>query len=289
MYFSPSGNTAEYAVEIREALRGACGAQVQMIDMTRSGYFTAEDKSTYLRSVVTPHDILIVGGPVYAHHLQYHVKDMIRMLPEPDGDKWGRTAMSFVTYGGITSGVALEEAGELLRESGRIVAGGLKIPAPHRMTRAFMHHEYRAEVDAGKVRAEIARMSDAVSKARTREPKDCGSALKYQPRMKKLIADVIFNEKTWHEKRYPKVRIKEDACTKCGVCLKVCPVERIGMTGETASMNESASCIHCLNCVTECPSGSVHLEGDIERGRAFMEKIIRKNGGKESPPVFFYD
>ncbi|HNX57956.1 MAG TPA: 4Fe-4S ferredoxin, partial [Spirochaetota bacterium] len=103
LYFSPSGNTAESAVKIGESLKERCGARVQMIDMTCSAYFTADDKATYIKSVVKPHDILIIGGPVYAHHLQYHVKDMINLLPEPDGVTWGKIAMAFVTYGGISS------------------------------------------------------------------------------------------------------------------------------------------------------------------------------------------
>ena len=289
MYFSPSGNTAESAVEIEGALKERCGAHLQMIDMTRSAYFNADDKKAHLKSVVKPHDILVIGGPVYAHHLQYHVTDMIRMLPKPDGKTWGKTAMAFVTYGGISSGIALEEAGTLLRESGRTVLGGLKVPAPHRMTRAFRDSEYKPEVDPALVYDEIKRMADAVSIVESGKSAEHSAALKYQPRIKKIVANVIFDERTWHAKRYPKVRIDTSLCTGCGKCVKICPVMRIGKVGKTVSMNGSASCIHCLNCVAECPVKAIHLEGDIERGRAFMEKNIKKNGGKESPQVFFYD
>ena len=57
---------------------------------------------------VSEHDILFIGSSVYAHHLQYHVKDLIKKLPQPVHG-WGKIAVPFVTYGGISSGIALEE------------------------------------------------------------------------------------------------------------------------------------------------------------------------------------
>lgn len=75
-------------------------------------------------------EILFIGSPVYAHHLQYHVKDLIKNLPQPV-NRWGKIAVPFITYGAINSGIALDEAGKLLRKSGRKVLAGMKVCSSH--------------------------------------------------------------------------------------------------------------------------------------------------------------
>ncbi len=70
-----------------------------------------------MNDTVSPHDVLCIGGPVYAGHLQENVKNIIKALPLPD-EKWGSMAVPFVSYGGVHSSVALKEAGILLRKRG---------------------------------------------------------------------------------------------------------------------------------------------------------------------------
>lgn len=53
---------------------------------------------------------------------------------------------------------------------------------------------------------------------------DNSKQLKYQSMKIYLKANLIFNEKVWHEKRYPKITVDENKCKKCGKCANVCPV-----------------------------------------------------------------
>jgi hypothetical protein len=55
---------------------------VNLLDITGDdAFFNRINLQEYLAQRVTPHDVLLVGGPVYAHHMQYHVLDLIKSLP----------------------------------------------------------------------------------------------------------------------------------------------------------------------------------------------------------------
>jgi len=43
-----------------------------------------------------------------------------------------------------------------------------------------------------------------------------------------------------------------DACTKCGLCESVCPVEAIS-EGDTAYVIDGPTCTDCGRCAEECP------------------------------------
>lgn len=116
--FSPSGNTNRVGELLKVCLEQN-NISAQLINIAcKEKYFLTNDKQGFLQEIVKEHDILFIGSPVYAHHLQYHVKDLIENLPQPVNG-WDKLAVPFVTYGGINSGIALDEAGKLLRKSGR--------------------------------------------------------------------------------------------------------------------------------------------------------------------------
>ena len=47
-----------------------------------------------------------------------------------------------------------------------------------------------------------------------------------------------------------------DACTKCGACADVCPVEAIS-EGDSQYVIDASVCIDCGQCEGECPAEAI--------------------------------
>jgi len=286
--FSPSGNTLKVSEKIKEELEQR-NQQVQLIDITgEKQVFLEKDIHSFLKGKVKPHDVLLIGGPVYAHHLQYHMQDIIKALPKP-GDKWGKYAIPYVTYGGISSGIALQEAGGLLKKSGRIVHAGMKISASHRMTRAFMPDEFNKDKLLADLSLQITELVDRIMQLNQNNTVTCqANSLKYNGLITALKANIIFKEKVWHEKRYPNIQINYEKCTNCGKCVKNCPVLHLCINDNKVYPDAKSSCIHCMVCASECPNQAIELIGDLEKGKAHMNKNIARRGNKETPETAIY-
>ena len=54
------------------------------------------------------------------------------------------------------------------------------------------------------------------------------------------------------------VRIDENKCTGCGICIQVCPVKAITV-GRVATINPE-TCMGCGSCIAECPSEAISME-----------------------------
>jgi len=282
--FSPSGNTKSVSVQIKNELEKR-GRSVQLIDITGDKeVFEENNIPGFLKNNIQPHDVLLVGSPVYAHHLQYHMADMLKCLPKPDAI-WGKYAIPYVTYGGISSGIALKEAGELLAERGRIIPAALKVSLSHRMTRAFLDEEFNKNTDTRLIGKSVLELVEVIMLLE--KEGHCNSnnlkTLSYNGFATYIKAQLIFNEKKWHAERYPRIFINTQTCNNCGTCVNNCPVLHLKKT-ETGIIEKAESpCIHCLNCVSGCKTKSIKLLGDLEKGRAFMLKMIEKKGNKEKP------
>jgi len=274
--FSPTGNTLKVGKMLENSLKNR-DVGVQFIDITRNKkLFQSHHFKSYLKEIIKKHDVLCIGSPVYAHHLHYNIKDIIKSLPQPCNG-WSKLVVPFVTYGGINSGIALHEAAKLLKSSGRITIAGMKINSCHWFTKM---KQVKIKINEGlpgdealPLVEDLANRIKNLENAKLKNPKDISRELIYQNRKNRIKANLIFREKFWQYHIYPKVIFDYNKCQKCGKCVKVCPVQCIKMTENGPVIRkEQSSCIHCISCILNCKFDAIYLNVDWTK----WNKIITK-------------
>jgi len=257
--FSATGNTSKVAEMLEKALI-ARTAEVRTLEMNRVDIFTGAGRMReFLEENALPHDCICIGGPVYAGHLQRQVKNIIRALPPPGG-KWGKAAIPFVTWGGISSGVALEESARLLGQSGRTPVLGMKIAGRHSLAR-----QYAVKLNDGKPGSEalpfIEELAERIMALDIEAPdslKDISAQLSYQSMATRILDGFIFNEAGLKPVFHPGTKVRPDRCKGCGLCVERCPVQRrVMVNGRSAEKKRGAGCIHCGECFNCCPSAAI--------------------------------
>lgn len=291
--FSPTGNTLRVGRMLEERL-SIKGADVQLVDMTRDGTLFGDcDFSRFAVENVRPHDVLCIGGPVYAHHMHYNVLDLIKALPRP-GNGWGRYAVPFATYGTVSSGVALEETASLLRKTGRSPVFAMKVDAYHSYSRIFP-----TEVNAGMPGDEAIPFAEdlgaRIAGLEARQGAECSDVtreLRYLSFADRAKAKVLIRERFWQRHVYPGLRLDPDRCVQCGMCAEVCPVLRIETTEAGSCIPKgSPQCIHCGSCIAVCPSDAITFKTNMERWGSIFRKAVSGRcvlASNESPKSAVY-
>jgi len=262
--FSPAGSTLKIAKELEERLIAA-NNHVQLLNVTASSPMFKDGKfKETLEEKVEAHDLICIGSPVYEKHIEWYVKKIFKNLPKPD-TKWGALAIPFVTYGGVSSGIALPEAVSMLKKSGRTPIAAMKIEASH-----IVSKKLTARVNEGMPGAEayplISELVERISEAETRrgEVKDFSKQLNYQNFKEKMVCGIM-KESLLHKYKYPAFKVIGDKCIKCGKCVEICPVQRIGIENKLPKMaGKDKMCIHCFSCTGVCPAEAITFENDEE-------------------------
>lgn len=292
--FSPTGNTLKVGKMLKKQLISR-NITTQLYNLTGNGIvFSKENLNKFIEENIAEHDLICIGSPVYAHHLHYNVKKIIKSLPKPKNG-WGRLAVPFVTYGAINSGIALHEAGKLLRKSGRITVFGMKINAFHCMTAL---PQINIKINEGMPGEEsLPHIEELVNRIvelnheNINRSMDITKKLNYQKLKNRIKAKTIFREKFWHKHLYPKLIFNHDLCQKCEQCMNICPVNCIEMTHKGPIIPNPSRCIHCSACILECQFNAIEVNTNWTKLNNMLESAINGEGplvSNENPKSYVY-
>jgi ferredoxin/flavodoxin len=270
VYCSPSGSTERVALGIKKKI-AALQVPVTLLDLG-----CEPDLPFILPQLVDAKDnlFLYVGSPVYANRPLPRILEFISMLPRA---QIGYSA-PFVTWGGVTSGIALHDMGKGLEQKGYQVLGAAKVIAPHSLM-------WRSDDPLGKghpnadddalIEALVERIH---AKVRAGHPSPIPlSALAYQPEhvhatMEKMGIHAV-------RSHFPAREVDLRRCTRCGLCAERCPVQALSLSPDP---HFGESCICCYRCVRICPEAAIRVdlspvEARIrERARQFSEEPFTK-------------
>lgn len=287
--FSPSGHTLKVAKIMEKSMTNK-DMQVQLLDITRNEKIFRENKmEQYLKEKIEPHDLICVGGPVYAGHFEGNAKNIIKTLPYPD-KRWGKLAIPFVTYGGLHSIIALKEAGNLFHKSKRMNILGIKIAAFHTLTKtlAFKINENEPGKEALHIIEELVERIIEVTNNDFSEIKDIQKSFDYTPFTSEKFGCRLLGQRVFRKIVFPKgVEIDYDKCNGCGLCAEICPVNLYEMTdGKPQKTNPYFECICCAECYHNCPVGAISF--DLTRPERHHLSPKSKHHKMESPQSAVY-
>lgn len=258
MYFSATGTTEKVVTLIAERLATQTGGKV----VSESFDFTLPEKRLHGKTF-SGDDLVVFGLPVYAGRVP---NVLLKYLAEVKGG--GALAVPVVLYGNRDYDDALIELRDILERGGFRTIAAAAFIGEHSFSRILASgrpDEADGET-AEKFSDRVARLLEAG------EPKSPVSVTGqtplrgyYQPRDRKGNSVDI-------RKVLPKVK---DSCSKCGLCVQVCPMGSI----EKNNVNlYTGICIKCGACIKKCPENARYYDdpGYLYHQHELEEGYIRR-------------
>jgi len=267
VFSSPAGTTRHVAQVISNSLKDL-GYEPTVYDIGDRG-----DRSKIISQAKNLVDkcCLWIGSPVYAGHAVPPITDFIsKLLPSN-----GSYAVPFVTWGAVTSGIALHEMGKTLNEKGYTILGAAKVLAVHSLMwdceNPLGEGHPNAEDDT--MIKKFLEKIDAKLSNEDRQPL-MREDLNYQPKeiqesMQKVNIEIA-------KQLIPPRQLDESVCTQCGKCKDVCPADAITLNPYPQFGSE---CFLCYNCVRLCEEGAI--KADLSQFASKLREAAEKMG--ESP------
>lgn len=247
VYCSPHGTTRHVALTIEQRLADL-GQEVALLDLGNE-----QDRQKLDRVAGETGDVCLwIGSPVYADHAVPPVSRFIDSLPAGKG--W--RAVPFVTWGAVSSGLALHDMGRQLMARGCVLLGAAKVVAVHSFTWQADPPVACGHPD-GQDDAAVQSLVEQVAK-RLAGQENASLALEkldYLPPARRERALAKSLDKT--RAAFPTLSADAQLCNGCGTCAADCPTAAI-VLDPTPRINEN--CIVCLRCVQYCPQQAIPFD-----------------------------
>ncbi|MCP4717188.1 MAG: hypothetical protein GY868_18860 [Deltaproteobacteria bacterium] len=241
IYMSPSGTTRHVARVIEQQLLSA-GESITCCDLGREN--SCDDILNQI-AATNGRSCVFIGSPVYAFHALPQIMTFIDRLPSS-----GNYAVPFATWGGVTSGIALQEMGAQLTARSYSLLGAAHILTAHSLTWQFStplcSDHPNADDDAA-----IVRLTDTIlQKLRSESPKPIEPAvLAYQPDSMIPVMQNMNVAKAGS--MLPQRTINRDRCVQCAICKQQCPTGALRLDPYPIFGPECISCYTCMRTCTE--------------------------------------
>ncbi|MBN2124511.1 MAG: 4Fe-4S binding protein [Deltaproteobacteria bacterium] len=268
VYCSPAGST-EHVARVMETKLRAREMPVILLDLGRE-----PDIPFVLSQLPAARDniCLFIGSPVYTSQPVPPVMAFLRGLPVARRGY----AVPFVTWGGVTSGIALYLMGKELEERGYALLGAAKVLARHSVMWNCADPVGKGHPDGEDDRM-IEELTDIVgAKLDLSDPPTTPLAdLDYQPRETRDLMSTLGIEAV--KDQMPEKKLDMERCTGCAICAESCPVDAIQLVPYPEI---GPSCIHCWNCVRLCPEEAltVDLTPNYARIKAMKARFQEPDG-----------
>ncbi len=244
IYLSPHGTTRKAMETLSESLI-ECDINADMFNLSE---YLKNDEIQKLYDIMPDYPLLVFGSPTYFHHAPPVFTDFLQKIPGAGDDQ---AAIVLSTYGGVSSGVIQSDVTKILHKKNYCLLGGIKVVTEHCMTFKedpphFAGHPNKTDLkkikDFGKEISVRLMHQDRKHYA----PSDFND----KPSLLNFIDDK-FNKMENFTWAMPNVKVKQDLCTGCGVCVRHCPVSNI--TLEKFPLHHK-NCTYCYSCVRHCPN-----------------------------------
>jgi ferredoxin len=202
--------------------------------------------------------------------------ELISLLPERSGSY----SVPFVTYGVVTSGIALPEMATKLNGKGYHVIGAAKILTVHSLMWQFENPLGAGHPDATDKKMIEDLVKRVTEKCTVKPVKGLPlSALDYQPgELRKALENITLE---MAKDMLPHREINQAKCTQCGICVDKCPVEAIICDPYPVF---GKKCILCYTCIRVCPENAI--EADFSKVGDFLREKTREF--TEQPPAAIF-
>lgn len=262
IYFSPTGTTKKV---INAIVKGMGTTNNTLIDLTFS------DVRSNFEPIIEG-DIVIVGVPVYEERIPEMLYDFLASMKGNE-----KPVVLIAVYGNFGDGVVLNELDYITNNSGfKVVAAGSFVGEHSFSTKEVPVQEGRPNLEDLSKAEEFGR--SIIEKMKKIE--NLNDALIKIPQGKlPLIAKILPKNSARIFTKTPFADMK--ICNKCGVCIKLCPMNAINK--DTLDINEN-KCIRCFCCVKRCTKKARKI---VYKPKFLVSKVLTiKNRNARVPQMY---